>query len=103
MHLTDLGGIKFRSLVAFNGRMNALCSRVTKSKYEKQKSVLIRDFATFLEENVGTGYHVSSVNLESAKPQDVIRFLVDRDSRGRTQSHKRECNCFSSTDAGPRP
>jgi hypothetical protein len=76
--------------------METFCSRVTGSSYEKQKSALVRDFEGFLKSNENSGYTVTSGVIEKAKPEDVVKFLVDRDSRGRTQSHNRRCKFLGS-------
>jgi integrase len=46
--------------------------------------------------NIDSGFVVSSREVENADPEDVCKFLVDRDARGRTQSHNRGCEFLGS-------
>jgi hypothetical protein len=58
--------------------------------YEKQKAGLIKDFESFLSRHHEGSLDTSS-NLACATPQDVTKFLVNRDSKGRTHVHKDGC------------
>lgn len=76
---------------AFKKRMEVLNSHVEGSNYGLQKSALVNDFQEFLQNRCGKSLKVSSRELNNADPEDVVKFLVDRDSRGRTQAHGRGC------------
>ena len=59
--------------------------------YNRQKRNLAGSLAEFLAVNHGTGYWTEGISLASAAPEDVIKFLIDRDAKGRTQVHKMGC------------
>jgi hypothetical protein len=71
-------------------------STIDQSNYASQKSALVIDLGEFLKKNFRSGLRVSSKELETATPDDLVRFLVDRDSKGRTQAHKRGCTFLGS-------
>ncbi len=47
--------------------------------YNKQKKSLSRSLESFLLENHEIGYHTEGDGLNAATPDDVVKFLIDRD------------------------
>ena len=72
--------------------MASLMPLVHESNYEKQKSALVLDFEKFLASNVGSGFRVTSTDPSMCVPDDIVKFLADRDMKGRTQSHAIGCS-----------
>lgn len=72
-------------------RLKDLDDRFDKLAYNRQKSSLVGSFSTFLQGNQNSGYFADGTELDSATPEDVVKFLVDRDSKGRTQVHALGC------------
>lgn len=71
---------------AIDSRINELDkTRLTKS-YEKQKSALEGELRSFLQSLP------FPKTLQSTHPKDIIRFLVWKDKRGRTQVHSAQCS-----------
>ena len=75
-------------------RLKELDNRFDKLAYNKQKSSLVSSLSTFLRSNHNSGYYTDGGELDSATPEDVAKFLVDRDSKGRTQVHVLGCKHF---------
>ena len=49
------------------------------------------DLEVFLMSNFKRGYDVTTTDILVCIPEDIIKFLIDRDTKGRTQSHVRGC------------
>ena len=71
--------------------MQQLESRIDSLPYNRQKSSLVASFELFLDRNSGSGYFTDSRDLCRATPDDVVKFLMDRDIKGRTQVHSLGC------------
>lgn len=70
------------------------------TKYAVARDRLRRDFESFLfsRSSYPPPLNTSS-SLDSAVPRDVVRFLFDRDSRGRTVVHHFSCSSFGLSSA----
>lgn len=66
-------------------RLDFLDSLVGDTNYGKRKSALEREFEKFFSENCPVR------NIRTATPLDVKRFLVTKDSKGKTQVHVISC------------
>jgi len=77
---------KFKiDLPAIDSRIRDLDRARTSRAYEKQKSHMEIELLQFLESLP------SPKTLLSASPKDIVRYLVWKDSKGRTQVHKDGC------------
>ena len=79
-------------LDGFEARRDELLRLTKGTAYETQKSRLVFDFITFLESN--SSLPASDRTTASpllASPEDVVKFLYHRDTRGKTQVHRLEC------------
>lgn len=70
---------------AIDARIHELDSARGSRAYEKQKCQLELELQCFL------GSLPSAEMLHSAQLQDILRFLVWKDNRGRTQVHREQC------------
>ena len=84
--------------VAFVARRKQLRSLVCDSKYSIQKDRLRQDFEAFLSTRAFCPPPLCTASsLETASPIDIVRFLHDRDSRGRTTVHAMNCPHFGNS------
>lgn len=80
------------SLDGFEQRRFELLSSARGTPYEKQKTKLVVDFVSFLETHSSAEISIRTARSPvSATPEDVIKFLFSRDSKGRTQVHVSGC------------
>ena len=79
-------------LDGFSERRSNLLRLTHSTSYEKQKCSLVVDFVAFLESNANLPLpeRTSPTPME-ATPEDIVKFLYYRDSRGRTQVHRVTC------------
>ena len=78
-------------LTAVRARLEELDGRLDRRPYDKQKNSLVGSPDIFLQKNHGSGYYTEGSRSEGASPEDVVKFLIDRDSRWKTQVHILGC------------
>ena len=84
--------VYFYQLDGYAERRVDLLSLTRSSAYEKQKDRLVIDFVAFLESNSSLPpSERTAASPLFATPEDVVKFLFYRDSRGRTQVHRLGC------------
>ena len=85
----------FLQRAAFSERRSVLSKFVCETKYAVSKDRLRSDFESFLSQRSSLPPPLGTAScLELASPTDVLRFLHDRDSRGRTAVHSFDCPHF---------
>lgn len=77
-------------LPSINNRLQSIQALRASKPYEKQKSALQKELENFL-------FSLPlSKSLSSAAPQDLVRFLIYKDRKGKTKVHKSTCPLFGS-------
>ena len=77
-------------LPSINNRLQSIQALRASKPYEKQKSALQKELENFL-------FSLPlSKSLSSAAPQDIVRFLIYKDRKGKTKVHNSTCPLFRS-------
>ena len=77
-------------LPSINNRLQSIQALRASKPYEKQISALQKELENFL-------FSIPlSKSLSSAAPQDLVRFLIYKDRKGKTKVHKPTCPLFRS-------
>ena len=77
-------------LPSINNRLQSIQALRASKPYEKQRSALQKELENFL-------FSLPlSKSLSSAAPQDLVRFLIYKDRKGKTKVHKSTCPLFGS-------
>ena len=82
-------------MATLDDRVQQLADRLLDKRYNKKKDAIISDFETFLKKCD------ENKSLILCTPKDILRFLVFRDTNGKTQIHKVSCPFLGQTGLHP--